>query len=257
MDQDIRIEPWLDAGAGRGKAFAVVFPHSDDFSIFAGGLILKLIGEGRKGYFIRVTNDEMDSFDLSAGETMFRIERETREVADFFGISRVYDLNYKNHYLDHGIVTELRHRLITLFRFLRIDTVIAFDPWGHYEENPDHALSGMAVEQACWMAGRPLDLPELRDMGILPHFVTEKYYVARGPQLSNRVVDIASVYDKKLEAILMHRTPVDNMFRTERAVDPAFPYATERDFVKAAFLDGGPELCGLRHYERFHYRGRD
>ncbi len=253
---DVVVEQWGDPDARRGRVFAAVFPHSDDFSIFAGGLIEKLIREGATGYFIRLTNDEMDSYDLTAGETMLRIEQETRAVADFFGIRKAYDLNYKNHYLDHGLLTEIRHRLITLFRFLQVDIVVTFDPWGHYEENPEHTLSGMAVEQACWMAGRPLDLPELADLGLRPHFVTEKYYVARGPHLVNRVIDIASVRDQKLSAMLLHATPMDNMFRQELDADPACPWKTVEDFVRGTMLDNQSEFYGLRHYEKYHYIGR-
>ena len=61
-------------------------------------------------------------------------------------------------------LTEIRHRLITLFRFLKVDTVITFDPWVHYEENSDHYITAQAVETASWTAERQLDLPELKDI---------------------------------------------------------------------------------------------
>ncbi len=250
-NEEIRIEPWGKAKMRTGTAFVAVFPHSDDFSIFAFALMRKLLDEGANGYFIRVTNDEMDSFDLTAGETMFRIEQETRNVAEFTGINQGFDFNYKNHYLQYTMMPEIRHRLITLFRFLKIDTVIAFDPWGHYEENPDHYLSGMAVEQACWMAGRQLDLPELTAMGIRPHFVKEKYYVARGPQASNLLVDAGTVYEQKLQAILLHATPVDNMFRQAQADGADF--ADPETFVKKVFLDSQPPLSGLKQYEKYRH----
>ena len=37
----------------------------------------------------------------------------------------------------------------------------------------------------------PPDSPSSSGAGLKPHAVTEKYYFARGPQLVNRVVDIA------------------------------------------------------------------
>jgi len=43
---------------GSGKVLAVIQPHSDDFTIFNGGLVAKLIDEGYKAYLIRVTNDD-------------------------------------------------------------------------------------------------------------------------------------------------------------------------------------------------------
>ncbi|MDR1731442.1 MAG: PIG-L family deacetylase, partial [Synergistaceae bacterium] len=231
------VEPWRKDCPHKGKVFAAIFPHSDDFSIAVGGLLFKLLEEGYIGYFIRTTNDEMDSYDLTAGETMFRIEKETREVAEFFGIRKVYDFNYKNHYLDHALLTEMRHRLITLFRFLKIDTVISFDPWGHYEENPDHYITAMAVEQACWMSGRQLDLPELKEMGLEPRFVKEKYYFARGPQESNLIVDIAGVLEKKAAAIEMHRTPIDNMWKECLAEGNTAGFRDKTDYIRRTMIE--------------------
>ena len=83
---------------------------------------------------------------------------------------------------------------------LKVDTIISYDPWGHYEENPDHYVTASAVESACWMAGGGLDYPEHMDAGILPHSVKERYYYARGPQLVNRIVDISHTIDQKVES---------------------------------------------------------
>jgi hypothetical protein len=50
------------------------------------------------------------------------------------------------------------------------------------------------------MAGGGKDYPEHFKAGLAPHGIREKYYHARGPQLVNRVVDISSVIDKKIES---------------------------------------------------------
>src|SRR3981081_4541128 len=109
--------------------------------------------------------------------------------------------------------TEIRARLIFLFRLLRVDTVFSYDPWGHYEENPDHYVTAQAVEAACWMSGWRLDLPEHFAAGLKPHSVSEKYYFARGPQLVNRVVDIAATIQTKLSAIRSCRTLSTHMVK--------------------------------------------
>lgn len=258
MREKIIVEPWADGRPHEGKVFAAVFPHSDDFTLFAGGTLLKMMKEGYKGYFIRLTNDEKDAYDLSIGETIYRIEQETQQVARLFGIEKVYDFNYKNHYMDYTQLTEIRHRLMTLFRFLKVDTVISFDPWGHYEENPEHYLTGKAVEAACWMAGRQLDLPELKDMNIMPHFVTEKYYVARGPQLTNRIVDISPVCHMKRKAIALHATPMDNMWKIymEKHPNGDGRFRSMEAFAETVFVTEACEPYGdIRFYEKFHYIG--
>src|SRR6185369_7152481 len=109
--------------------------------------------------------------------------------------------------------TEIRARLIFLFRLLKVDTVFSYDPWGHYEENPDHYVTAQAVEAACWMAGGHLDMPEHFAAGLKPHAVSEKYYYARGPQLVNRAVDISGTIDKKMAAIRANRTMIGHMLR--------------------------------------------
>ncbi|MEA5016227.1 MAG: PIG-L deacetylase family protein [Candidatus Limiplasma sp.] len=248
------IEPWLEGRPGEGKVFAAVFPHSDDFTFFALGLMAKLLREGYRGYFIRMTDDCMDSFGLSYGETALRIERETQALAGLLGIEKVYDFNYNNHYMDHGQLTEMRHRLIMLFRHLKVDTVISFDPYGHYEENPDHQITGMAVEQASWMAGRQLDLPESKDMGLAPHFVLERYYTARGPQEANCLIDITPALELKKEAIRLHATPLDNMWKVYLEKNGQEKPLSYEDFVRTCFTDQAQEPCqGLTHYEKFRH----
>ena len=56
----------------QGKVLALITPHLDDGPIFAFGTIAKLLREGYTGYFIRTSNDEKDSYDLTLGETVLR-----------------------------------------------------------------------------------------------------------------------------------------------------------------------------------------
>jgi len=245
-EKEIYVEPWSGNKPGAGRVFAAILPHSDDFTIFCGGLIVKLIREGYKGYFIRTTNDRCDSADLPPGETVYRIENDMRRLVNNLGIAKLYDLEYMNHYLNHGMIQEIRHRLMILIRFLKIDTVISFDPYGHYEENPDHSVTAQAVEQACWMAGSRMDLMELDDMGIRPFSVTQKYYFARGPQLVNRVVDISGVLGEKTEALLCNHTPIAKMAGSEDA-------SVMRKYVEDHFINGQKPFMGLTHYETYHH----
>lgn len=230
--------PWSDARPGAGRAFAAVFPHSDDLTIFVGGTVLKLLHEGYTGYFIKTTDDDKDSAGLRSAETAHRIDGETREVVDFLGLEKLFVLDYPNHYLQQAHLVELRHRLILLFRALHIDTVLTFDPWATYEENPDHVITAQAVEAASWMSGRHLDLPELAELGIAPQRVRRRYYVARGPQTVNHVVDIGPALDRKRAAVLLHRTPLDHMYRLHRDDDPLSALTFE-EFVEERVLLGG------------------
>ncbi|HEY3130240.1 MAG TPA: PIG-L family deacetylase, partial [Acidobacteriota bacterium] len=127
-------------------------------------------------------------------------------VAKALGLKKVFNLNYRNHDMDEISRLEMRSRMIFLFRSLKVDTIVCYDPWGHYEENPDHYVTAQVVEAACWMAGGSRDYPENFEAGLAPHSVSEKYYFARGPQLINRVVDITSTIDQKVAANLVNVT---------------------------------------------------
>ena len=254
----------------RGKVLALITPHLDDGPIFAGGTVAKLLSEGYTGYFIRTSNDEKDSYHLSLGETVLANERDTARLVKTIGFTKSYDLGYRNHRLDDVSRTELRGRLIFLFRLLKVDTVFSYDPWGHYEENPDHYVTAQAVEAACWMAGGLLDFPEQFEVGLKPQPVSEKYYFARGPQQVNRVVDIESFLPQKIAAIGSCETMIVHMVKdlndnlAQRglrvpSLSGNLDVAT-REFIQAAFVTrdrttGGK--YGLQYAEEFHYIGPD
>ena len=198
--EELVVEKFQSGLPHQGKVLAAIQPHCDDIPIFAGGTVAKLIREGYTGYLIRTTNDDHAGRGATQGEVILNNEKDNEKVAAALGLSKVYDLGYRNHRMDNISIVELRSRLIFLFRMLKVDTVVSYDPWGHYEENPDHYVTALAVESACWMAGGGLDYPEHKDAGILPHSVRERYYFARGPQLVNRIVDISETIDQKVES---------------------------------------------------------
>ncbi len=245
----VTIERPAEGTPHKGRVFALITPHLDDGPIFAGGTIAKLLREGYKGYFIRTSNDEKDSYHLTLGETVLANERDTAEVVRTFGLERAFDLSYRNHRMDDVGRTELRGRLIFLFRLLGVDTVFSYDPWGHYEENPDHYVTAQAVEAACWMSGGRLDYPEHFAAGLKPRSVHEKYYFARGPQLVNRVVDITTTLDAKMAAIRACRTMILHMVG-----DTNDALAEQKLKVPSLAAD---EATAIRSYVELAFKSRD
>ncbi|HYM11599.1 MAG TPA: PIG-L family deacetylase, partial [Bryobacterales bacterium] len=137
----------------KGKVLAAIQPHNDDIPLFASGTVIKLIREGYTGILIRITNDEMAGRGATVGEVVLNNEKDNFEVARRMGLHKVFDLHYRNHRLDSESHVEVRARLLFIFRVMKVDTVVCYDPWGHYEENPDHYMTARCVEAACWMAG--------------------------------------------------------------------------------------------------------
>jgi LmbE family N-acetylglucosaminyl deacetylase len=266
---EVVIERQVPGQPHAGKVLAAIHPHADDLPLFAGGLVLKLIQEGYTGYLIRTTNDDHTG-PGSVGEGVLANERDNLAIARAFGMKKAYDLYYRNHMLDSVSPLELRLRLIFLFRLLKVDTVICYDPWAHYEENPDHYATASAVEAACWMSGMAKDYPEHFDAGLSPHSVTEKYYFARGPQYVNRVVDTAAFTERKISLNLLNSAQGPAGQRgaqlrrrlTEQGLRlPMLGSDDEtanREYTRQFVLDRDAEIgqkFGLAYGEAYHYIG--
>jgi LmbE family N-acetylglucosaminyl deacetylase len=266
---DFLIERSVPGKPHNGKVLAAIQPHSDDVPIFAAGTVAKLMNEGYTGYLIRVTNDDMAG-PGSIGNTVSANERDNQEVGRVMGFQKTFDLNYGNHMMDGISRPELRSRLIFLFRLLKVDTILCYDPWGHYEENPDHYVTAQCAEAACWMANGDKDYPEHFAAGLEPHAVREKYYFARFQQRVNRVVDISSTFEKKVDVLLMNKAQgpageagarlraslAERRLRLPLLGDD--DVTANRQYIKEFVLKGNAELGrqhGLQYAERFHYIG--
>ena len=252
-----------------GKVLAAIQPHADDIPLFASGTVAKLIDEGYTGYLIRVTNDDMTG-PGTIGDGMRANEKDNQEVARALGCRQVFDLNYSNHRLDEASMGELRARFIFLFRMLKADTVVCYDPWSSYEENPDHYVTARAVESACWIAAMSKDYPEHFAAGLEPHGVREKYYFARGPQLVNRVVDTSASIEKKIDCLCVNRAqgPAGDAGARWRqrlaAENLRLPLlgnddrTANREYIRHFLLQTDAALgkqYGLAYAEQFHYIG--
>lgn len=252
-----------------GKVLATIQPHADDIPLFASGTVAKLIDEGYTGYLIRVTNDDMTG-PGTIGEGMHANEKDNREVAKALGCRQVFDLNYSNHRLDEASIVELRARFIFLFRLLKADTVVCYDPWSTYEENPDHYVTARAVESACWMAAMSKDYPEHFAAGLQPHGVREKYYFARGPQLVNRIVDTSGAIEKKIDCLCANQAQgpageTGAQWRKRLAAENLrLPLlgnddrTANREYIRHFLLQTDAALgkqYGLAYAEQFHYVG--
>lgn len=256
----------------KGKVLAAIQPHCDDIPIFAGGTVLKLLDEGYTGVLITMTNDSMAGAGSSIGDIVRKNEADTVEVSRRLGLKEAFFLNYPNHNMDGWPILEMRARLVFLFRLLKVDTVLVYDPSALYERNPDHYVTARAVESACWMAGSEWDYPEHFRGGLTAHAPRDRYYFARGPQLVNRVVDIGPYMEKKISANLANVTqgPAGNNGAALRRRladkklklpllgdnDETANRQYTRQFALARDRSRG-QAHGLEYAEFFHYVGGD
>jgi LmbE family N-acetylglucosaminyl deacetylase len=163
-----------------GKTFLAILPHHDDHTheYGFGGLIARLIDEGYQGRYVRVTNDEKDG-PYGWGENDLVNERETLEAVRALGIEEVISLNWRNDHMDSIPHTDLRAQFILLVRRYRPDIVLSYDPWGHYDRNPDHRKVSRALADALALAGYAGVHPEHLAAGLKPHRVPFVFYAQR------------------------------------------------------------------------------
>jgi len=252
-----------------GQVLVAIQPHSDDIPLFAAGTVFKLMDEGAKGYLIRVTNDDMAGPGTYA-ETVTANARDMTAITKVLGVERTFDLNYNNHMMDNIARSELRARFIFLFRLLKADIVVTYDPSGPYEENPDHYVTSACVEAAAWMAGGAKDYPEHFAAGLSPYSVKEKYYFARFQQRVNRVVDIAPWIERKIDLNLENKAqgPAgENGQRLRSRLDAqgqrlpllgSDDTSANRNYIREFVLQQDRETGerhGLKYAEQFHYIG--
>jgi LmbE family N-acetylglucosaminyl deacetylase len=202
-DEELVIERPVAGRPHEGKVLAAIQPHCDDIALFAGGTVAKLIDEGYTAYLIRVSMDDIAGRGNTLGERVVNNELSNEAAAKILGFKKCYDLGYRNHRLEEYNIQEIKGRLIFLFRALKVDTIVSYDPWSAYEHNPDHYVTARAVEAACGNAGAQ-DYPEQLEW-VKPHGVRERYYYASSwsnQPAVNRIVDISKYVDKKVASIV-------------------------------------------------------
>lgn len=193
----VRIEKSVPGKPHKGKTLMAIQAHSDDIPLSAGGLVAKLMDEGYEGYLCSVSDD-------ARGEGDYKQNRiDNQNIADFYGMKGSFELLMPHHQMNNIGIQDLIQRFIFLFRAFKIDTIICHDPWGVYEENPDHYITGRAVEAARWTAGN-LDYNEHFVAGIGPYAPNERYYYSRAKQTTNLIVDISNYIDKRVEVNLLN-----------------------------------------------------
>lgn len=241
--REVKIEKPVDGKPHKGKILLAIQPHSDDIPLSAGGLVAKLLDEGYTGYLCSVSDDSRGLGDYM----QHRIDNQS--IADYYGMKGSFELLMPHHQMDSIGIQDLKQRFIFLFRFLKVDTIISMDPWGIYEENPDHYVTGRAVEAARWIAGTN-DYPEHFAAGIERHTPRERYYYSRQGMTDNLVVDISKYIDKKIEVNMLNKAkgPAgDNGIRLRERL--------AKEGLKLPMLEGDDHTANFNYGKTFLFRG--
>jgi LmbE family N-acetylglucosaminyl deacetylase len=213
----------------------VIVAHPDDAEFGAAGTVAKWVQEGWDAYYVICTDaagggpDDATDVGPAARRQMTETrKREQRAAGEVLGLKDVIFLDYPDGQLQPTI--ELRRDIVRVLRKYRPARLICQSPertWtpmmflGRY--HPDHLAAGEAVIKAVYPASQnPWDFPELLEEGLLPHKVKE-LYITGAPQV-NYFVDITETIEKKLEALMCHKSQfigresdVEKMLRSRTA----------------------------------------
>ncbi len=179
----------------------IIGAHPDDCDIDAGGTAILLAQLGHRVMFISTTNGDAGHFN-KRGVLLAQIRRsEAEEAGKRMGITyKVLD----NH---DGLLMpdlNLRLQLIRLIREWRADVVIGPRP---YDYHPDHRNTAIAIQDAAYLVIVPNIAPETPALKNNPVFLyTEDGFTKPNRFSPDIVIDISSVYERKIYGIAAHKS---------------------------------------------------
>ena len=197
---------------GQGRCILLAIAHADDAALSLGGTLLRWADAGWRIVCVRATDDRWDSVGLTEPATIAANKAEFEAAARVLGIAETVELGYPTDVLGDVSEVALRERIIRLVRTHRPYALVTFDPYARYgEDNQDHIKLAAAVDESFWTSQFDLHHPEHLALGLAPHGVFERWYFGRSVIRVSDVVDIASVLERKIAAVLCHVTPLRNI----------------------------------------------
>jgi LmbE family N-acetylglucosaminyl deacetylase len=194
------------------KQILVVCAHADDIEFGVAGSVASWVEAGARVSYVIITDGAAGSNNPQAdlAQLVRQREVEQRAAAAVVGVQDVRFLGYRDSLLQPTI--ELRREITRIIRELKPYRVVCQDPTTFfvrdgYINHPDHRAAGEATIYAVFPSAetRPT-FPELLSEGYEPHHVSELYLTLT--LQPDTVVDISTQIDRKIEALLCHRSQV-------------------------------------------------
>ena len=209
----------------------VILAHPDDPEFFCGGTLAKWAGEGHHITYVLLTIGDKGFHDTTPAdmtpENLVKLRKiEQQNAAKIIGAESVHIMDNHDGYLVPDI--DLRRDVVREIRRHRPDILVTCDPQtlfaGYGINHPDHRAAGQVVLDAAFpAAGNKVFFPELLAEGFEPHMPNEVWCSLT--MQANVTVDITSTLDIKLQAILEHKSQMQDIeklierFKSRRADD--------------------------------------
>jgi bacillithiol biosynthesis deacetylase BshB1 len=183
-------------------------PHPDDVELFCGGLLARMVERGYRTGIVDLTRGEKSS--RGTPETR---AQETEAASRALGLSLRENLGLPDGWLSPWAGFEAPEaeraqasavaRVVEVLRRLRPELVVV--PWEE-ERHPDHEAASALVTRALFFAGVRRFEAEPPGAPFTPRQVL--YYPLRHLAEPSFVVDVSSVYERKLAAVHCYASQV-------------------------------------------------
>ncbi|MCA9000571.1 MAG: bacillithiol biosynthesis deacetylase BshB1 [Planctomycetes bacterium] len=170
--------------------FLVVAAHPDDAEISVGGTILRLIDAGARVGIVDCTRGEMGTRGTQADR-----DNETAAADRLMRIHARFNLNLPDARVEVNV--ENREKLAALIRRTKPSAILAHHP---EDLHPDHMAAGELARKAWYLSGlkRLAQLSGDEEAHRPAHIF---HFLSHIPQDPTLVVDITSVWKRKLELV--------------------------------------------------------
>lgn len=188
----------------------VIAAHPDDPEFPAGGIIAHWACQGARVTYVIVTDGSKGTSEpgLTSAQLVQMREAEQRAAAAALGVQEVIFLGYEDGRVINN--TDLKRDLVRQIRLHRPDVLITHDPTARILNNqrinhPDHRAVGDAALDAVFPLARDrLNFPEHEAEGLEPYKVLDIFLTSTNEP--NLTVDITATIDKKIAALLEHKS---------------------------------------------------
>ncbi len=207
--------------AGVDRVLAVV-AHPDDVDFGWAGSVAVMTDAGVDVVYCIVTDGDAGGSEtgIPREEMAARRRDEQRAAAAIVGVSDLRFLGYPDGRVQPTL--ELRRDLTRVIRTVRPDRVITQSPdrnWDRiFVSHPDHLATGEATVCAVYPDARNRWAhPDLAEAGLEP-WTVDALWMGIGRDAATHYVDITATVDRKIEALLSHKSQLPDPVATETMV---------------------------------------
>jgi LmbE family N-acetylglucosaminyl deacetylase len=188
----------------------VITAHPDDVDFGFAGSVAVMTDGGIEVAYCLVTDGDAGGSETGIARTeMAPLRRdEQRAAAAIVGVHDLHFLGYPDGRVEATL--ELRRDLTRVIRTVRPDRVMTQSPdrnWDRiYASHPDHLATGDAAVAAVYPDARNRWAhPELAEEGLEP-WTVGALWMGIGREAATHYLDITTTVDRKIEALLSHKS---------------------------------------------------